>query len=809
MPENANGHAAGAPVVPVAEEGTQAGNATETAAETPATDGLSPQMKELGPSAEKEEYDAGGDEEDREIDDEGSQCGEIEWVVKPPDGGWGWVIVTASFACNFIVDGIIFTFGMFLGHISEAFGESNSKVALVGSLLSGFYLMAGPFVSALANRFGFRLVTILGAAVGCAAFMISGLFATSVNFLCITYGVIGGIGFGLIYVPAVITTGFYFEKWRALATGIAVCGSGIGTFLMAPLATFLIDSLGWRGALMIQAGIVLNCAIFGALFRPLKPIPVRVIREEDARNDNLGPPSQNGEIKRRRVVSECSKDGKGNLPLLQRIKIARDEMRMSESSYSVADPHQTHITGASGNYINNISHDQLAVDNNNKVAVPPYHQERKLSSHSVNVARVLLENEGGGVLEELAEEEKGEDSSLVVKQRKATFIASCSTPHLKTLHEERVSGSARAEKRGGSAMALYRPGARRRNSRIRTTSESGSSFSGEAGKRGNTTGGENTTGGVQEGAEPRPFDRSDIFFSASLRRLEQYTSQTSLGYHASVTKLPTKDDDALKEDGPGNGVLASKWKAVPEEDCDDLEQKKGNCCSLICPAPALRTLSSMLDISLLKSPTFIVLAVSGFLTMMGFFVPFMFLAERAVMLGMDSGKAVMLVSVVGITNTVGRVVCGMVSSFYPKANALFLNNAALTVAGISTLAAPISSSVAYQFFYSSLFGLTIACFASLRSILVVDLLGLDKLTNAFGLLLLFQGLAATVGSPLAGSFKEFTGSYDASFYLSGSLILISGVMCYPLSYVNKWEKRKLAEAEANANKVGGEGGVLV
>jgi MFS family permease len=66
-----------------------------------------------------------------------------------------------------------------------------------------------------------------------------------------------GIGFGLVYVPAVIAVGFYFEKWRALATGIAVCGSGIGTFLMAPLSTALIEAFGWRGALLIQAGTAL------------------------------------------------------------------------------------------------------------------------------------------------------------------------------------------------------------------------------------------------------------------------------------------------------------------------------------------------------------------------------------------------------------------------------------------------------------------------------------------------------------------------------------------------------------------------
>ena len=31
-----------------------------------------------------------------------------------------------------------------------------------------------------------------------------------------------------MYLPSVILVGFYFEKKRALATGIAVCGTGIG-----------------------------------------------------------------------------------------------------------------------------------------------------------------------------------------------------------------------------------------------------------------------------------------------------------------------------------------------------------------------------------------------------------------------------------------------------------------------------------------------------------------------------------------------------------------------------------------------------
>ena len=65
------------------------------------------------------------------------------FTVVPPDGGWGWVIVTASFFCNMVVDGIIFAFGMFLTEIAQAFDESEAKVSIIGSLLAGFYLMVG------------------------------------------------------------------------------------------------------------------------------------------------------------------------------------------------------------------------------------------------------------------------------------------------------------------------------------------------------------------------------------------------------------------------------------------------------------------------------------------------------------------------------------------------------------------------------------------------------------------------------------------------------------------------------------------
>ena len=78
-----------------------------------------------------------------------------------------------------------------------------------------------------------------------------------------------GFGFGLMYLPAIVMVGFYFDKRRAFATGVAVCGSGIGGFIFAPLCEMLLRLYGWKGATWIIGGICLNGMVFGALFRPL------------------------------------------------------------------------------------------------------------------------------------------------------------------------------------------------------------------------------------------------------------------------------------------------------------------------------------------------------------------------------------------------------------------------------------------------------------------------------------------------------------------------------------------------------------
>lgn len=603
------------------------------------------------------------------------------YMVVPPDGGWGWVVVAASFCCNLVVDGIIYSFGMFFGAFVDTFHEKKAKVTLVGSLLSGFYLMVGPFVSGLANRYGFRTVSLIGAVLGGCSFVISS-FATSVEFLYLTYGIMGGIGFGLIYVPAVITTGFYFERWRALATGIAVCGSGIGTFILAPFSKYLIASIGWRGALLIQAGLIFNCAVFGALFRPLVPVKVQISNDPEQTESTKEADNEKSEVEK--------------LPLLLRIKLARDSLQ-AESLQNLDTEIEMTADDADPNHFSKV---------NNNIKYPTAIEVIAASTKNLKASCQSLYNSNHHI--------KADNES----EKKINIL------------------ELRTDSRSNGLMPAARPRAMSQSS-TRSRRNTGTS-------------------------SVRPLYRDDIFFAASLNKLPQYASQIShLNYTLSVTRLPTYNDV--------------------------MEEKSRKC--KLCPEAVKRTLVTMLDTALLSSPSFLILCISGFITMMGFYVPFMYITDRATASGMSESQAIMLVSVIGITNTVGRVVCGLVTSM-PGANSLLINNVALTICGLSTILSNISSQPLFQFAYASVFGLSISCFASLRSIVIVDLIGLEKLTNGFGLLLLFQGVAATIGAPLAGIFLDMTGTYNASFYISGGMILASGIMCYPLNRIKKWEQSK-------------------
>ena len=151
-----------------------------------------------------------------------------------------------------------------------------------------------------------------------------------------------------MYLPAIVMVGFYFEKRRAFATGIAVCGSGIGAFVFAPLCDRLLSVYGWKGATWIIAGVVLNGVVVGALFRP--------IEDEQRRRKGSTPPEtvvtngipRSSTVERpllhRKFNSAATNDRAtpigGSLRTLLTVEVNCDKAELSKSVGHLAPDHQ-------------------------------------------------------------------------------------------------------------------------------------------------------------------------------------------------------------------------------------------------------------------------------------------------------------------------------------------------------------------------------------------------------------------------------------------------------------------------------------
>jgi len=191
------------------------------------------------------------------------------YSIVTPDGGYGWVVVAASFFVNMIADGVTFSFGIMFEQFQDDFGSSSAATAGVVSMFHAVPLMTGPIATWLTDRYGCKAVTIVGAILAAAGFLMAA-FSHHIGLLYLFFGVVAGFGLSLCYVASIIIVAYYFDRRRSFATGISVCGSGVGTFLFAPFTQWLMDSYGgWREACIILAGIFLNMIVCGMLFKEL------------------------------------------------------------------------------------------------------------------------------------------------------------------------------------------------------------------------------------------------------------------------------------------------------------------------------------------------------------------------------------------------------------------------------------------------------------------------------------------------------------------------------------------------------------
>lgn len=195
---------------------------------------------------------------------------------KSPDGGWGWVIVLVSFFTQFLCYGSPLAVGVLYIEWLDAFGEGKGKTAWIGSLASGVGLLASPICSLCVSSLGARPVTIFSGFMVAGGLMLSS-FAPNIYFLLLSYGIVVGLGCGLLYTATVTITCQYFDSRRGLALGLISTGSSVGLFIYAALQRMLIELYGLDGCLLIVGALALNILACGSLMRPLQapdgPLP--------------------------------------------------------------------------------------------------------------------------------------------------------------------------------------------------------------------------------------------------------------------------------------------------------------------------------------------------------------------------------------------------------------------------------------------------------------------------------------------------------------------------------------------------------
>ncbi|KAM8729851.1 monocarboxylate transporter 12-B-like isoform 2-T2 [Acanthopagrus schlegelii] len=188
----------------------------------------------------------------------------------PLDGGWGWVIVGCCFMVTVCTRAVTRCVSIFFVEFQAHFGADYAATAWVHSLVDCTTMLCAPVGSLIGNRWSCRVAVMLGGLLSSCGLLLSS-FSTRLEFLYLSMGVLTGVGFALCYTPAIAMVGCYFRQRKALAYGIAMSGSGIGTFVLAPVVQLLIELYSWRGALLVLSAFVANLGVCGALLRPIRP----------------------------------------------------------------------------------------------------------------------------------------------------------------------------------------------------------------------------------------------------------------------------------------------------------------------------------------------------------------------------------------------------------------------------------------------------------------------------------------------------------------------------------------------------------
>lgn len=182
---------------------------------------------------------------------------------------YGWVIVVAGHLLITLDGMVLYSFGIFLPYLNEAFDLSKTVGSSFFSLRCVCMAFSFVFAGRLIDTHDARYLTFFGGLIAAFGFFLSS-FAENVWELYLTYSVMVGIGDGFLYILPVTVISRWFVKKRALAIGIATAGVPVSGLVINPLTTWLIESFGYERALVYISVLftAILCSAFLVKSRP-------------------------------------------------------------------------------------------------------------------------------------------------------------------------------------------------------------------------------------------------------------------------------------------------------------------------------------------------------------------------------------------------------------------------------------------------------------------------------------------------------------------------------------------------------------
>src|SRR5271156_19451 len=191
-------------------------------------------------------------------------------AVAATSGATRWGQLGLGLICMMAISSPQYVWTLFTKPLGTALGVAPASLQVTFSLLIVLQTFFSPFQGWLVDKFGPKLLIGVGGVLSGLAWVLAS-YASSLAMLYLTYGVIGGLGTGIVYVGVVGQMVGWFPDRRGFAAGLVAAGYGMGAIVTTfPIARSL-AAVGYQMTLLQYGALFGVIALLAAL--GLKPAP--------------------------------------------------------------------------------------------------------------------------------------------------------------------------------------------------------------------------------------------------------------------------------------------------------------------------------------------------------------------------------------------------------------------------------------------------------------------------------------------------------------------------------------------------------